>query len=177
MKTLTCVTTVLLVFFIMGTSSVQSQTQVVEGYTFMRGATGPQVCLGRWIPPKDVAFPGVCEGQIVDVAQLTAVSARLSADRLDQILLTLASIDQKLAVNNDQVNRLIEASVNTQTSIDQQVRQVSELLRETITKRFEALPEEIQANDLFREEITKLKEDILKEVEKHYLKRPMPSAR
>jgi hypothetical protein len=37
--------------------------------------------------------------------------------------------------------------VNTQTSIDRQVGQVSELLRETITKRFDALPKEILAKD------------------------------
>ena len=177
MKTLICITTIWLVFFIVGAPSVQSQTQVVEGYTFIRGGTGPQVCLGRWIPPKDVALPGVCEGQVVGVDQLTAISTRLSADRLDQLLLTLTSIDQKLSVNNDQLKRLIEATVNTQTSIDQQVRQVSEFLRETITKRFDALPEEILSNDLFKEEITKLKEDILKEVEKHYSTRPPPSTR
>jgi hypothetical protein len=177
MKTLICITTIWLVFFIVGASSVQSQTQVVEGYTFIRGGTGPQVCLGRWVPPKDVALPGVCEGQVVGVDQLTAISTRLSADRLDQLLLALTSIDQKLAVNNDQLKRLIEATVNTQTSIDQQVRQVSEFLRETITKRFDALPEEILANDLFKEELTKLKEDILKEVEKHYSTRSTPSTR
>jgi hypothetical protein len=150
---------------------------VVEGYTFIRGATGTQVCLGRWVPPRDVALSGVCEGQIVDVTQLTAISARLTADRLDQILLALASLDQKLAINNDQVKQLIEANVKTQTSIDQQVKQVSDLLRETLTKRFNALPEEILANDLFKEEIEKLKEDILKEVEKYYSRKPISSTR
>ncbi len=177
MKTLICITAIVSVFFIVGASSVQSQTQVVEGYTFIRGAMGTQVCLGRWIPPRDVALPGVCEGQIIDVTQLTAVSARLTADRLDRILLALASLDQKLAINNDQVKQLIEANVKTQTSIDQQVRQVSDLLRETIARRFEALPEEILANDLFKKELEKLKEDILKEVEKHYSKQPTPSTR
>jgi hypothetical protein len=42
------------------------------------------------------------------------------------------------------------------------------MLREMITRRFDALPGEILANDQFKEEITKLKEDILKEVEKRY---------
>jgi hypothetical protein len=177
MKTLICVTTIWLVFFIAGVSSVQSQTEMVEGYTFIRGATGPQVCLGRWIPSRDVALPGVCEGQIVDVTQLTAISARLSADRLNQIILVLTAIDQKLADNNNEINQLIEATVNTQTAIDQQVGQVSELLHDAITKRFDTLPEEILANDLFKEELTKLKEDILKEVEKHYTKQPKPSMR
>jgi hypothetical protein len=120
-------------------------------------------------------LPGVCQGQIVDVAQFTAVSAKLSADKLDQLLLALFSIDQKLALNNDQVNRLIEVTVTTQTSIDQQVSQVGELLYETIARRFDALPEEILSNDLFREELRKLKEDILKEVERNYSRRPTPS--
>ncbi len=178
MKTLICFIAIwLMFFFTVNASSVQSQTQLVEGYTFIRGAAGPQVCLGKWVPPRDVAYPGVCEGQVVDIAQLTAISARLSADRLDQILLALSSIDQKLSVNNDQVKQLIESTVNTQTSIDRQVSQISELLSETIIKRFNALPEEILTNDLFKEELTKLKEDILKEVEKHYSKQPPPSTR
>jgi hypothetical protein len=91
------------------------------------------------------------------------------------LLLALFSIDQKLALNNDQVNRLIEVTVTTQTSIDQQVSQVGELLYETIARRFDALPEEILSNDLFREELRKLKEDILKEVERNYSRRPTPS--
>jgi hypothetical protein len=178
MKTLICVTAIWVVFFIAGASLAQSETQVLEGYTFMRSPTGPQVCLGRWVPPRDVAFPGVCEGQMVDVSQLTAVSARLSADRLDQILRALGSIDEKLAVNNDRVEQLIEATAaNTQTSIDQQVRQVSELLTEVITKRFDALPEEILTTDLFKEELTKLREDILREVAKRYSTSPTPSTK
>jgi len=172
MKTLICVAATWLVFSSVGASPAMSQSQVIEGYTFLRGALGPQVCLGRWIPPRDVASPGYCDGQLVDVSQLTAVSARVSADRLDQILLALTSIDQKLALNNDQIKQLIETTTDTQASIDQQVIQVSEILSDTITKRFEALPEDILSNDLFRNELTKLKEDILREVEKHYSKRP-----
>lgn len=177
MKTLICVTAIWLMFSFAGVSSVQSQTQAVEGYTVVRGLSGTSICLGRWLPSRDVALPGVCEGQMVDPDQLTAVSAKLSADRLDQLLLAIASIDQKLSVNNDQIKRLIDATVNTQTSIDQQVRQVSELLHETISRRFDALPEEILSNELFREEITKLKEDILKEIENRYPARPAPSTK
>jgi len=181
MKTLICVTTICLVFFIVGASSVQSQTQVFGGYTFIRGGTGTSVCLGKWIPSRDVALPGVCEGQIIDVDHLAAISAKMSADRLDQLLIALTSIDKKLDINNYQTQQLIEATVDTKTSIDRQVRQVSELLREAIIERFDvlfdALPEEILSNDLFKEELTKLKEDILKEVEKHYLKRPKPSTK
>jgi len=176
MKTLICVITIWLVFFIMGVSSVQSQTEVLEGYTFIRGATGTSICLGQWVPSRDVALPGVCKGQMVDVNYLAAVSAKQSADKLDQLLSALTSIDQKLAINNDQVQQLIEVTVNTQNSIDQQVRQSGELLREAIIERFnvvfDTLQEEMLSSDLFKGEFTKLKEDILKEVEKHYLKRP-----
>jgi hypothetical protein len=93
------------------------------------------------------------------------------------LLGVLTSIDQRLTVSNDQINLLLQATVNTQASIDQQVRQGSELLSDTITRRFDALPKEILDNDLFREELTKLKEDILEEVEKQYLKRPSPPAK
>jgi len=177
MKTLVCVVIIGILFSIVGVSSVQSQTQEVDGYTLIRGPLGTSVCLGRWVPSRDIALPGVCEGQMVDVTQLTAISSKVTADRLDQMLLALASLDQKLATNNDLLKQLIETNVKTQTSIDQQVRQVSDLLRETITSRFDALPEEILANDLFKKEIEKLKEDILKEVEKHYLKQPASSTR
>jgi len=172
MKTLFFVATTLLVVFIVSVSSVQSQTQVVEGYTLIRGSSGTVVCLGRWIPSRDVALPGTCEGQVVDLTQLSAVSSRLTVDRLEQILYALASLDQKLAVNNDQVKQLIEANVKTQTSIDQQVSQVSDLLREAITTRFDTLPDEMLTKDSFRKEIENLKEDILKEVEKYYTKKP-----
>jgi ABC-type transporter Mla subunit MlaD len=108
----------------------------------------------------------------VDLTQLSAVSSRQTVDRLEQILFALASLDQKLAVNNDQIKQLIEANVKTQTSIDHQVSQVSNLLREAITTRFDTLPDEMLTKDSFRKEIEKLKEDILKEVEKYYTKKP-----
>jgi hypothetical protein len=175
MKTLICVLTIGIVFFIMGASSVQSQTQVVEGYTLLRGSSGTVVCLGRWIPSRDLALPGTCEGQVVDLSQLAAVSSRLTADRLEQILFALATLDQKLAINNDQLKQLIETNVKTQNSINEQVRQVNDLLREAITTRFDILPEEMLDNKFFRKELEKLKEDILKEVEKHYTKKTAPA--
>lgn len=175
MKALICIITIGVMFFISGASSVRSQTQALDGYTLIRGASGTVVCLGRWVPSRDVALPGFCEGQVVDITQLTAISSRLSADRLEQVLLALGSLDQKLAINNDQLRQLIEATIKTQTSIDAQVSQVSDFLSEAITARFNALPEEILANDVFKKEIEKLKEDILKEVEKHYSKQPAPS--
>ena len=171
MKT-TCFAAIWTVFLIVGAMPVRSGAQMAEGYTFITGTTGLQVCMGTWVPSRDVALPGVCEGQVVDIAQFMAISARLSSDKLDQLLLALSSIDQRLAFNNDQLNRLIDVTANTQTSIDQQARQVGELLQETIARRFDALPEEILANDAFREELTRLKEDILREVEMRYLKQP-----
>jgi hypothetical protein len=177
MRRLVCVITMALVLFMTGVTSVQSQTQMLDGYTLIRGSSGTVVCLGRWIPSKDVALPGTCEGQVVDIAQLSAISSRLTADRLDQILFALSSLDQKLALNNDQLRQLIEVTNKTQTSIDEQVSQISDLLRETINTRFNALPESMLASDLFKKEIEKLKEDILKEVDKHYSKRPTPSAK
>ncbi len=164
-----------MVFFIASALPVRVQAQMSEGYTFLRGTSGSQVCLGRWIPSSDVALPGVCQGQLVDVAQFAAISARQSAEKLDQLLVTLSSIDQRLAVSNEQLNRLIEATVNTQASIDQQARQAGEFLRDTISRRFDALPEEILSNDAFRGELTRLKEDILRDVERQYSRQPAPS--
>jgi hypothetical protein len=171
MKKIIYIAAMFLAFFSICVSPVRSQTQVVEGYTFIQGTSGTQVCLGRWIPPTDVALPGVCDGQLMNLPQLTAISSRISAEKLDQMLGTLSSIDQRLAVNNDQIKQLIDTSVSTQNSIDQQVGQVNEMLHEAINQRFDALPGAILENDQFKEEITKLKEDILKEVEKRYPKR------
>jgi hypothetical protein len=138
---------------------------VVEGYTLVRSGTGTLVCLGRWVPSRDIALPGVCEGQLVDINHFNAISSRLTSDKLDQMLLALSSLDQKLAINNEQIKQLIDVNVKTQTSIDEQVRQVSDLLHETITKQFDGLPEKILEDESFKKEIEKLKEDILKEVE------------
>lgn len=176
MKRWIFVTAICLALFIVGASPARAQ-QVVEGYTFVRGPIGTQVCLGKWVPPKDVALSGYCDGQVVDVAQLTAVSAGLSADRLNQTLSYLSAIDQRLAISNEQVERLIEATVKAHTSIDEQVRLVSELLHEAVARRFDALREEILADDRFREELSRLKEEILKEVEKHYTKKPAQPAK
>jgi len=165
MKKISCIFTIGLILFVTGVSSVRSQTQVVDGYTLVRSNTGTLVCLGRWVPSRDIALPGVCEGDMVDINHLNAVSSRLTSDKLDQMLLALSSLDQKLAINNEQIKQLIDVNVKTQTSIDEQVRQVSDLLHETIAKRFEGLPAKILEDESFKEELEKLKEDILKEVE------------
>jgi hypothetical protein len=177
MKTLICAAAIGLLLFVVGASSAQSQVQVVDGYTFIRGVSGTLVCLGKWVPSRDIALPGYCDGETVDINQLTAISSRLTADKLDQVLNALYSLDQKLATNNDQIKQLIETNVKTQASIDEQVKQVNDLLSEKIIERFEALPKEILANDLFKKEIEKLKGDILKEVEKHYPIQSTPSTR
>ncbi|MCL5023833.1 MAG: hypothetical protein M1497_10790 [Nitrospirae bacterium] len=166
MKTSVCVALFFSALFIVG--EVWSQT--VDGYTFVTGESGTLACLGTWVPSRDVALPGTCEGQLVSVDRLSALSARLSADRLNQALLSLGSVDQRLAVSNDQLNRLIEAVVNTQAAIDR----LTDLLSRTISERFEGLSQELLANEAFREALAGLKEDILREVEKQFPRQPGP---
>lgn len=167
------VTAICLGFLMIGALPAGAQTRVVGGYTFIGGGRGPQACLGHWIPSGDIAAPGTCEGQLVDVSQLTAVSAGQTADRLSQVLDSLDSIDQRLADTNEQIGRLIDATVDTRESIDKQVKSVSEILHEIVVKRFDQLPAKMLASKEFREEITKLKEEILGDVEKLY---PAPKA-
>jgi hypothetical protein len=114
---------------------------------------------------------------MMGVPQLTAISAKQTVDRLDQLLTAFASVDEKMDINNKQMSMLIEATYDTQTSINQQVKQVSEFLRETINQRFDAIPSEIVANKAFLRELIKLREDILKEVEKRYPAVPAPSTK
>lgn len=168
MKRVMYVTAMWFTFIIVSASSVRSQIQEIEGYTVIRGGTGSIICLGRWVPSAEVGKPGICEGKMVDVSQLTAISTKQTADRLDQLLLVLDSIDQRLADNNLQIERLIEATVNTQVSIDHQVGQVGELLHDTISSRVDALARRVLANDTFKKELEKLKEDILTDVKKSY---------
>ena len=111
------------------------------------------------------------------VPQLTAISAKQTVDRLDQLLAAFASVDEKLDINNRQVSTLIDATYDTQATINQQVTQVSEFLRETINQRFDAIPSEILADKAFRRELIKLREDILQEVEKRYPAVPTPSTK
>lgn len=111
----------------------------------------------------------------MDGSQLTAVSTKQTADKLDQLLSVLESIDQKLADNNIQIERLIETSVSTQTSlsqtqaaINQQTAQVNELMHDTISSRVDALSKRVLANDTFRKELERLKQDILTDIKKYY---------
>lgn len=139
-----------------------------QGYTVIMTERGPQVCVGAWIPPRDVGLAGECQGQIMSFQQFSAISARQSADALNQLAPALSAIDQKMAVTNEQMSRLIEATVNTQAAIERQVNQVSEFLGETITEKFRAIPEELLADERFKKELTKIKKEILEEVEKRY---------
>ncbi len=175
MKTFVCITSIWLFFFIIDMSEVRAQMPGDEGYTVINGTGGPQICVGTWVPSKDVALPGSCEGNFVDMNQFAALAARQSADRLYQVLKALTSIDQKLAVNNDQIKQLIEATINNRVS-NEQIRQ-GNFLRERITERFDELPKELLANGLHKEQITGLKEDILKEVEKLYPTHTPPPAK
>jgi len=177
------------IFMFLCASLARAQAQVVEGYTFVRTVSGTAVCLGTWIPPRSAGLPGRCEGELVDVSQLNAVSAKAAADKLDQIFTFLVAIDEKIAINNDQLNQLVIAATATQASIEEQVRQISDLqsarieeqqretnevLREMINERFEELPKAMLESDAFREEMEKLRKDILEEVQKHYVKRAEP---
>lgn len=173
MKTLSYVTAIGLALFIASATPAQSQ----DDYTFFANAWGPQVCLGSWTPPSDSNPYGVCEGQMMGIPQLTAISSKQTVDRLDQLLAAFASVDEKLDINNQQVSQLIEATYDTQASIDRQVKQVSEFLSETIKQRFDAIPTEILANKAFLRELIKLREDILREVEKRYPAVPPPSTK
>lgn len=168
MKKVICVKVIWFAFVIVCASSAHSQTMEVGGYTVIRGGTGSIICLGRWIPSTEVGKPGVCEGQLVDVSQLTAISTKQTADKLDQLLFVLSAMDEKLADNNVQIERLIEVTINTQVLIDQQVVQVGELLHDTISSRVDALSRRVLANETFKKELEKLKEDILADVKKAY---------
>lgn len=153
---------------------LQSFAQEDSGYTFLTGASGPMVCQGRWVPSADRALPGNCEGQLMDLGQFTAASAKLSADRLDKAINILVSIDQRLSVSNSELQNLSSVISNLQKSIERQSTQGD--LGETIERRFDSLPVEILSNDLFKQEISKLKEDILKEVDRrNSTKSPIPA--
>lgn len=173
MKTLGYVAAIALIFFLVSASPAWSQ----EDYTFIANTSGPQVCLGRWVPSTTLGGSGVCEGQMIGIPQLTAISSRQSVEKLDQLLAVLTSIDQKLDVNNTQISMLIEATYNTQASIDQQVKEFGDFLRETIDLRLDYIPSEMVANKAILRNLIKLKEDILKEVEKRYPALPPPSTK
>ncbi len=168
MKRFICGTAVWLALCIICAPFAQAQTQDIGGYTVIGGGLGTVICLGRWIPSKEPGRPGVCEGQMADPSQLTAVSTKQTSDKLDQLLTVLDSIDQRLADNNAQIERLIESAVNTQEAISQQIEQVGELMHDTVSSRVNALSKRVLANETFRKELEKLKQDILSDVKKHY---------
>ncbi len=148
--------------------SARAQTLEIEGYTVIRAGASSIICLGRWSPSKEAGRPGSCDGQLADVSQLTAISSRQTADRLDQLLPLLESIDRRLADNTAQIERLIEATINTQTSINRQAEQFGELMHDTVSSRIDALSKRVLANEAFRKELEKMKQDILTDIKKHY---------
>lgn len=168
MKRLIYSTALVLAFIFVYVSSVHAQTQEIGGYTVMRAGSGSIICVGRWVPSREPGRPGVCEGQMTDPSQLTAISTKQTADKLDQLLTFLAAIDQRLADNSAQIERLIEATVNTQAAINQQVEQAGELMHDTISSRVDALSKRVIANETFKKELEKLKQDILTDLKKRY---------
>jgi hypothetical protein len=172
MKKLICFTVSVLLVLILGLP-LRSTAQE-SGYNFIRGPFGPQVCIGRWVPPTSNDVSGTCVGQVLDVVQFNAVSSRLSADRLDQATGLLESIDARLAAGNDKLDRLIDAAI---TLGEVPVAGQDSELSTTIAGRFDAIPAELLANDLFKQELAKLKKDILNEVAKRYQPLPAPSVK
>ncbi len=150
-----------------------SQAQESEGYSFFRGPTGPQVCIGNWTPPSKDYVSGYCDGQVLDVSQFGAVSSRMSAERLDMAIQYLQSIDSRLAANNAAIERLINATVSAKAATSQQ----DTGLRSAIRRRFDAVPAELLANESFRQEIAKLRQDILREVDSSFQQPPARSTK
>ena len=159
MKTLSFAGILWLALVLMSAPQAWSQ----EDYTPVATVYGQQVCIGRWIPSSTGAQGGTCEGSLIGVQQLAAISSRQSLDRLDQLLTVLSSMSDKMDVGNDQLNRLIEVTANAQ-----QAAKNNESLRRAIDQRFAALSLELTEDKTFREEISSLKKDILNEVEKRY---------
>jgi hypothetical protein len=162
-------------FFIAG-ASLSVHAQEGQGYTFVRGIGGIEVCLGRWVPPADVGKLGYCEGDVVNVDQLTAMSSWQTVGRLDQMLLTLSVIDQKMAFGNDLLRQLVDVAT-TFASSDRRTSQASERLREKIAERFDELPEELLTVDVFREELSTLRENILQDMENYFPAQSSPLSR
>jgi hypothetical protein len=120
-----------LVIFIILASATYSQD---EEYTYISSPKGPGICLGRWVQSDDAMKPGHCEGEVMALSQYSVLSSKKAVDRLDQLLIAISAIDEKMAENNNQLGILIQANEKTNASIDSQVAQVGEILRETISK-------------------------------------------
>jgi hypothetical protein len=158
---------ILLSVLIMAALPGGTAAQESEGYTFLRGISGPEVCVGQYIAPSSADVNGVCQGQVFGLQQFSAVAARQSVDRLDRIAAALEAIDQKLAANNEQMQTLIRVTANAQ---NEAVTKEISLLSSSIDERFEAIPEELLSNNEFRDELNRLKADIMEEVDKRLKK-------
>ena len=77
-----------------------------------------------------------------------------------------------MSENSKQLETLIQVTENTKTSIDTQVAQVGEILRESISLRFDTLLVQLINDDLFKEELIRLKEEILAEIDSVYFAEP-----
>ena len=158
---------VCLCLFFLAVPPAESQ----DDYTVVSTPYGPQVCIGVWTPPQGLGQQGTCDGQLVGIPQLTAISSNQTANRLGQLLNVMSSIDQKLDINNALLNQLIEVTVAAQQAAVQK-----ETLRRTITQRFAALPPELLQDPAVNEELDNLKKDILVEIEKRYPATSAPAA-
>ncbi|MEW5746451.1 MAG: hypothetical protein AB1805_13550 [Nitrospirota bacterium] len=173
MKVSVCSAALWVALFIAVASPARGQES--ETYTIIPQPGGMRVCVGAWIPPTDIAQTGVCEGQLLDLSQFAEISARQTVEQLDQVAAILTAIDQKLAANNELMNRLIKTTAAAQAPPGQQTRGGDEALNEAIDRRFAALPEELLNNERFREELARMKKDILEEVEKRLSPKKEPA--
>ena len=135
MKFLSIMATCLMVLAIFASVSFSQD----EGYTFVNSPSGPGVCLGQWVPSSDHLKAGRCEGELLGLPQYSALSSTKTVGRLDELLAAILAIDEKMSENSKQLETLIEVTENTKTSIDTQVAQVGEILRESISLRFDTL--------------------------------------
>ncbi len=155
--------------------SVPAISDAQQDYTVIMTERGPHVCVGTWLPPREAGLAGECQGQVMSFQQFSAISARQTADTLNQLVPTLSAIDQKMAVNNEQISRLIEVTAGMQTAIERQTAQTSDFLNETIASKFRSFPEELLADEKVRNELERLKKEILEEVERRYPRQKPPT--
>jgi DNA anti-recombination protein RmuC len=152
---------VMLFFAVTAGLPAATQAQDQDGYAFVNGIRGPEVCVGQYTAPSSSDVNGICRGELMGLQQFSAAAARQSADSLDRIVSSLEAIDQKLAANNEQLQRLTEASADARGD---SLREEMARLKEAIASRFEAIPEELISSPEFKDEMDRLKADIIAEV-------------
>jgi len=164
MKTLICMIVLGIIVMILH-PSVNAQTSPVMEYdnkVIIPGDYGDDtICLNGWVPPQTgnligSSVPGACKGTEISAMALAAISAKTSADKLEQIRLLLEQLN----------SNLIKALPENKKSSAEKDRLTNDALRELIVERFDALPPEALANRQFKEALNKLEQDLLEAVKK-----------